>query len=158
KEVASHERRVGKESVEVVTALEYIARVNFRHAEYDEAEAIYQRVIDVRRKLREDGGVLVTMGNLAAVTYGRGDYQRSEDLYKQVLAGWESWEKPKQTSWIARTLMHLGEVDNEKGDYAAAGQYLRRALSMVTTSDPHAIAVTIQDGYLNFTADLLTAL
>jgi CHAT domain-containing protein/Tfp pilus assembly protein PilF len=135
RELASREKAHGKESGEAAFVLHYIARVHHRLGEYDEAEALYRRALEIDEKLRDEGGVLIALGNLASIQGNRGDYESAETLYKQVLERQEKATNPNQIN-IANTLLNLGIVNNNQGDFASAERYLKRSLSLIEANRP----------------------
>ena len=131
RELISKEKANGKDSLPAAKVLNYIARVNYRRGELEEAEALYQGALDINTKLNDENGILVAQSNLANIHMERGDYQRSEEMYKEIL---ERRKKPaKPISYVAHALVNLGEINNAKGDYTAAEAYLKRSMSIADT-------------------------
>ena len=132
RELTSKEKANGKDSLPAAKVLNYIARVNYRRGELEEAEALYQRALDINTKLNDENGILVAQSNLANIQLERGDYQRSEEMYKEILERREKAAKPIPLR-IAHALVSLGEINNAQGDYTAAEAYLKRSMSIADT-------------------------
>ncbi|MBA3806434.1 MAG: tetratricopeptide repeat protein, partial [Acidobacteria bacterium] len=130
RELASREKAKGKDSLEAAYALNYIARTHFLQGDYDKAEAFYQRTFDIYRNKNDESGTLIALGNLALIHHARGDYERAETVYKQLVERREKAATPNQGQ-IAHDLLNLGVINNDKGDYASAEQYLTRSLAIV---------------------------
>ncbi|HEV8367878.1 MAG TPA: CHAT domain-containing protein [Pyrinomonadaceae bacterium] len=130
RELASRQKAAGEDSLAAGRVLSYIARVHYRVGNYDEAESLYQRTLNISEKRNDENGALAALTNLAIIYSARGDYQRSEDIFIQVLEKREKAANPNQMR-IAHALVNLGELNNSQGDYAAAAAYLKRSLSII---------------------------
>ncbi|MCM3873632.1 MAG: CHAT domain-containing protein [Pyrinomonadaceae bacterium] len=130
RELASREKANGRDSIDAVYTLQYIARVYFSRGEYDDAEAVYQRALDISEKLNNERFALTARASLANIYSVRGDYERSRQINKQILEQREKEDKPDQYA-IANTLLNLGVGSNNLGDYVAAENDVKRALSII---------------------------
>jgi CHAT domain-containing protein/Tfp pilus assembly protein PilF len=101
----------------------------FRSKKYDEARPLAERVLEIREELLEPehADVALSLNNLAALYYAKGDYARAEPLYQRALTIREKVLGPEHPD-VALALSNLALVYYRKGDYARAEPLFQRAL------------------------------
>ncbi len=99
--------------------------------QYAEAEAMYQRSLDLRRKLHGNDSVEVALSltYLANVRWRQGRYPEAESLLRQALAIRRK-ALGEENAAVANSLNDLGLLLKEQGRLAEAETALRQSLAM----------------------------
>ncbi len=111
-------------------ALNNLASWYYRGSEYQAAETLYRRSLEMRAGLGHTGVDLCTpMSNLALILMQRGEYNAAEDLYRRVLAIRRQAYGPDDRD-VARSLRSLGTLLYLRGEFESAEPLLREAVSI----------------------------
>jgi CHAT domain-containing protein len=109
-------------------ALYYLADCYQNQKKDKEAEPLYREILDIRRKISLEYGVLYdrTQRNLAGIYRDRGDYAASEDLYQKVLVKQQANYSINPT--VAVTLRNMALLQEKKTGYTKALEFVRQSL------------------------------
>ncbi|HEU4389881.1 MAG TPA: CHAT domain-containing tetratricopeptide repeat protein, partial [Blastocatellia bacterium] len=121
----------GLDHPDVATAINNIA-ANYRlKGEYEKAEPLDQRALEIRMKALGPDHPLVaySLNNLALIQEARGDYDKAEELYQRSL---DIKEKAlgQDHPDVAATLNNLATLSRERGDLDKAELLLQNALDI----------------------------
>jgi ATP/maltotriose-dependent transcriptional regulator MalT len=94
----------------------------------DEAEAEYGRAREILHELGDRRGELVVLGNIGTVVRSRGDFERSVQIFQDVLAGMREIGDERG---IASALSNLGLAFTDLGDLDQATAYCLQAIEIL---------------------------
>ena len=90
----------------------------------------FELVVDIALKSDNIMMALAALGNLAGMHYVRGRLHQAEKICYQVIE-LATQRIGRQTPMLGKTLLHLGEILCERGDFEAGSRYLLEAASMM---------------------------
>jgi tetratricopeptide (TPR) repeat protein len=93
----------------------------------DDAEAIYNRVLEIARNQNDESAMAASYSNLGIVYRTRGDLKTAEDYYNKAL---EINEKLRRREGIAIQYGNLGSIYAMRGDLDRAEEYYNKALEI----------------------------
>jgi serine/threonine protein kinase len=102
---------------------------------YEEAQALLERAVSIRRKFPGESGLSLaeSLHHLARLTYERADHTRSRSLYEQVLALREKALGPHHPE-VGKALVGLGRVLLAQGDSAGARRSQEKAVVILESA------------------------
>jgi len=109
--LAIRERVYGAVHPSVASTLNELGNIAYQRGHYDEAIAYHTRILDIYRKIYDDKHYLIALAisNLATAIYGKKDYPRAEQLYREAVRRYTEAQGPTHTNTaIAR--IKLGHV------------------------------------------------
>ncbi len=97
--------------------------------DFDGADAVLQRSLEIQKQRQDLAGQSTALGNLGATALRRGDPDTAESYLVQSVALGErlGWQRS-----IAFDLINLGGIAQARGDHTAAVGHLDRALDIAT--------------------------
>ena len=103
----------------------------YEHAQYTEAEPLYQRALAIREKMLGAEHLLTasSLNNLAALYESQGKYEQAEPLYQRALAICEK-ELGADHPDTATSLNNLARLYHTQGKYEQAEPLFQRALAI----------------------------
>jgi tetratricopeptide (TPR) repeat protein len=102
-----------------------------KRRKYEEAERLYEQVIDLARRVETGGFVLLSNQNNLALLYQRqGRYAEAAEMYRKVLTKKRAIVGHDRHPSIVVTLFNLSSVLHENGLFAEAESYLRRVVEL----------------------------
>jgi len=114
------------------TAMNDLGECHVRNDKYDDAEPVYQRALDIRRRLltnfHED--TADSINNHGHVFYYRQQYDQAERLYREALDIRQALF-PANHPKVAEGCNNLGVVASAKGDKVQARSLYRRAVEIM---------------------------
>ena len=115
----------------VLASLSNLASLYFRLGTYDQAEPLFQQVLDIKEKTLgpEHPDLATWLNNLAGLYQSQGKYEAAEPLYIRALAIQERTLSPDHPG-LATTLNNLGLLYDSQGKYEAAEPLYVRALAI----------------------------
>ena len=129
--IAIIEKENGPESKDLVTPLNYLARLYYSLGRYADAEPLYQRVLVIREKVLgpDHSDTAASLNNLASLYYQTGRYSEAEPLYKRAL---EIREKTlgQEHAVVATSLNDLALLYETTGRYTQAEPLFKQALAI----------------------------
>ena len=130
--------QLGAGDLRLATSLANLAQLKLRQRNYDEAERLFRRSLEIRESaLGHDHASLVqTLNGLAAVYYARGDVDTAEPLFRRALSIIER-RLGAQHPDILTSLNSLARIAFKRSDYAAAGPLLERLLLIKESTVGH---------------------
>lgn len=138
--------QLGAGDLRLATSLANLAQLKLRQRDYDEAERLFLRSLQIREAtLGHDHASLVqTINGLATVHYARGETDAAEPLFLRALSITERRLGPQHPD-IVTSLNSLARIAFKRSDYAAAGPLLERLLTVkeTTLGPDHAEAAPI---------------
>jgi eukaryotic-like serine/threonine-protein kinase len=111
------------------TLLNVLGRVYTQLSEFDRAEPLLDRALDLRRGLGAPLDIAESLASLASLYVDTGDYDAAETALRESLALRER-HLPPNHSTLATTLASLGSVHSYQGRYQEAEALHRLALRM----------------------------
>ena len=132
--VSASKVQFGEASLEHAAALNRLAQIHLVQSNFDKAEPIFLRVLEIREKAQgpQHEDVLSTLAMLANVYRSTQRPHLAEPLLKRILAEEERAAEPDQSS-IAAALQGLAEVEADVKRYDEAKAHIRRALALSET-------------------------
>ncbi|KZP05102.1 TPR-like protein [Athelia psychrophila] len=123
-------KHAGKSTPELHNMNANVAWYFFRRGRYDEAEALYRRILAGQEEgLGADHpSTLGTVNNLAVLYRNQGRYTEAEALYQRALEGQEQQVGPDHLDTLG-TVNNLAIVYEKQGKYAEAEELYQRALA-----------------------------
>jgi CHAT domain-containing protein/tetratricopeptide (TPR) repeat protein len=131
------EAGLGPDHPDVASSLSSLAMVKAANREYEEAERLYKRVLDIRSRTialdTPDGahpGIAMSLNSLGWIYTCQGRYAEAESLYREAIDIWNKafgYEHPRSVGVIE----DLGYNYVSAGDYDAAEQTYARALDII---------------------------
>lgn len=95
--------------------------------DYEEARALYEASLALRRQLGDKPGITQCLSNLGNIARSQGDYAEARRLYEESLV----IDRELGDRWsIARSLSNLGLMAYEQGDYPHAQELLEEVLTI----------------------------
>jgi CHAT domain-containing protein len=130
--LATRERLLGPEHVDVAGSLNNLAVIYTETGRYEKAEPMLRRVIAIREKALgpDHPSVGQALNNLANLKNARGDYAEVESFYLRALAICEKSLPPYHPE-IAKPLFNLALLSRELLNYGKAEQLAVRALAIL---------------------------
>ena len=118
--------------------LNTLGRVHAQLSDYERAEALLIRALDLRRQVGTPLEVAESLANLGGLLIDTGEYDRAEEVLREAL-GLRERELPANHPALAATLSDLGSVLRYKGGYAEAEALHRLAVRVLraTHAEPH---------------------
>jgi hypothetical protein len=131
KQLEVRKRILGKENLDVVESLSWLAELLDAKGDYAGAEPLYMETLAMYRKLlgEEHPKIASSLNAMAIFLKAKGDYGAAEPLYREALAMRRKLlgeEHPR----VASSLNNLACLLYAKGDYVAAEPLHREALAM----------------------------
>eukprot|EP00903_Cladosiphon_okamuranus_P015184 g14038.t1 len=120
----------GQSHADIIEDMRSLGMVNCRQGNYDKAESLYKKVVDMDKRLRggeEDPSVITEMNVLAVLLYAQGKMDQAEPLLRRVLSLREKVLGEDHVD-AAESLVNLAVLNNKKGKYKDALPMLERAL------------------------------
>jgi len=116
---------------EVVDLLMGVARYEYDHALYSQAEPLYQRALAIREQVLgpEHPDTALSLNNLAMLYDSQGKYEQAEPLLQRALAIQEQVLGPEHPG-TALSLNNLAMLYNAQGKYEQAEPLYQRALAI----------------------------
>jgi len=107
-----------------------LAKTYKDRGDYFKAGGLYRKVLEARRKYFDQNrlDVAISLNDLAGLYYDVGDYDEALSLYTQAHIICQ--EIGQQNSFFATILNNLAAIYEEKGIYATAESYYRKALKL----------------------------
>jgi len=96
---------------------------------YDEAAALFERGLAIRRDSGDERGAAAVLNNLGSVAMRQRDYERADSFYAQALAIRRTLD---DTRGVARVLGNLGELARLRGDGARASAWATESVALYT--------------------------
>jgi eukaryotic-like serine/threonine-protein kinase len=109
--------------------LNVLGRVHTQLSDFDRAESLLRRALELRRAQDEPLDVAESLSSLANLLIDTGDYDGAESALREALA-LRSRNLPPNHSDLATNLASLGSTHGYKGQYAEAEALHRLALRM----------------------------
>ncbi|MBC7817249.1 MAG: CHAT domain-containing protein, partial [Planctomycetaceae bacterium] len=133
--VALAEQSFADQPVTLAKALRNLAVALDLQAEYDEAEKLYRRSLELFSKERgyTHPEVAACLYNLAALCFAQGRYAEAEPLFKRALLIRE-FQTETQPGNVARTLKGLAALYTAEARYPEAESCLQRAIVLLEKS------------------------
>jgi len=130
--LATQERLLGPEHVDVAYTFLFLASSYFQLSLYKESESSYQRALVIMEKElgAEHRGTAITLNNLALLYQRQARYTEAEPLYQRALAIIEKVLGPEHPE-VATSLNNLAFLYDDQGRYSEAEPLYQRALSIV---------------------------
>lgn len=107
----------------------YLAELYRQIGEYEKARPLYQRALNINKKLDLCPEVAITINNFAALYRQMGEYEKALKFYRRALDINENLGGTKYTD-IAVTLNNLAELYHQMGEYEKAYLHYQRALTI----------------------------
>jgi len=102
------------------------ARFSYRLGSYEESQELYQRSLEICRRLGADTEMAFPYYGLGCIARDREEHRKANQYFHESLALYRQSEDP----WgIANTLHHLGVAAYKLGEFARAEQLHREALT-----------------------------
>ena len=95
--------------------------------DYDEAARLYQRALDIFKRLGDQARMAASYHNLGMLAQNRGDYDQAARLYERAL---DIFKRLGDQASMATSYGQLGILAQERGDYDEAARQYQRALDM----------------------------
>lgn len=99
--------------------------LNFKLANYDQALAYMNKLLEVNRKTRNLTGEMATLNSLGEIHLELSDYNKSFEFLQKSLRVGQVIDLPTEK---AKTLTLIGQVWFEKGDHTAAMDFFSQSL------------------------------
>jgi predicted ATPase/transcriptional regulator with XRE-family HTH domain len=96
---------------------------------YDEAAALFERGLAIRRDIGDERGAAAVLNNLGNVAMQQHAYERADSFYAQALAIRRTLD---DTRGVARVLGNLGELARLRGDGARASAWTTESVALYT--------------------------
>jgi tetratricopeptide (TPR) repeat protein len=141
-------QRKGK-LIDLAEAQNNLALLYHIQGKYEQAEPLYQRVLEITEKTLEPDRVSValTLNNLAELYRIQGKYKQAEPLYLRALEITEKTPESDHYS-VGVTLHNLATLYHNQGNYEQAEPLYQHALEIVEKalgSDHHAMAAMLNN-------------
>lgn len=156
--ISIYELKKGPESDWVCSVRTRLADVYMESQDYEKARFLYQKVLVTRKKTLAayDHSIGYSLYKLGSFNYRTGNYEQAERFYLEAVAIWEK-EKVFGPNYpnIADALDYLGQIYQQRRDYAKAEAALMRALAITTKNrgPDHPNAAAILNHLANIYAD-----
>ena len=108
-------------------ALANLGNIAETRGDFDEAEALYTRALNIQQALGNEEEIAIAIGNLGIVASERGNIAEAEEKF---LAALEIYEKLGLKARIARQYRNLGATSNAKGDNERSDEYYLKAIAI----------------------------
>ena len=95
--------------------------------DYDQAARLYQRALDIFKRLGDQARMAASYHNLGRAAQNRGDYDQAARLYERAL---DIFKRLGDQASMATSYGQLGILAQERGDYDQAARQYQRALDM----------------------------
>lgn len=147
--MAKIEQTAGRDTVNLIPALNGLAELFFDERRYVEAESLSLRSASLVGSALGGGHPLMAtaLQNLAAIYHVQEQYEKAEPLYLRALAIREQALGPDHP-FVAATLADLAAMESARGDYRAAAQHYARAIRIREAAfgqDDTRVAETLAD-------------
>lgn len=139
--VSSCEASVGRDHLDTATRMEALAHFLTAKGDFNEAEWLLNRALEVRRKIlgEDDPAIANSLSNLASVQMEKKNSHEAEKLLRLALATMVRAVGDKHRDSV-QIMAKLSEVLQENGDLAEAYRLIRRTIefwkSMGNQNDP----------------------
>ncbi|MFQ4139848.1 tetratricopeptide repeat protein [Nodosilinea sp. PGN35] len=122
---------LGRESKDVATSLNGLARTHELQGRYSEAAPLFQEALAMRKRLlgEKHPDVAISLNNLAALYVSQGRYSEADPLYQEALAMWKRLLGDEHAN-IATSLNNLAHLYNSQGRTSEAEILYEKALTM----------------------------
>ena len=110
---------------ELASSLEWIGYVQQSIGDWNQAEANFQKSLQIRRELEDLSGVAYAYGQLGDIENIRGNWEAAESLYRQSL---QMCEELGDRAGVAISIGCLGENELGRGNLDKAEELLTQAL------------------------------
>jgi tetratricopeptide (TPR) repeat protein len=97
--------------------------------DYNEAEALHLKCLDIETELGDRAGIASLWGALGDIAHKRGDYDKAESLYLQSL---ELYTELGDRAGIANSWGLLGDIARNRGDYDKSESLYLKCLDIET--------------------------
>jgi len=98
-----------------------------RKGQWDEAETVFRRAIDIAEEEGDQLWRTSCLDNLSAVLWAKGEYQRARTLAEECL---QIRQELGDRSDVSYSFLRLAEISTALGNYDLAGEYCRSALAI----------------------------
>ena len=121
----------GSLDARLVTSLDNLAQVYHAQKNYDAAEPLYKRALDIKEKMlgADDPDIGASMINLAALYRDQGNTAAAVPLYQRALEIAEKAFGPENSNVVA-SIVNLAGLYHDQENYAAAEPLYKRALAV----------------------------
>jgi tetratricopeptide (TPR) repeat protein len=111
-----------------------------RWSDYNEAEALYLKCLEIETELDDRAGIATSWGILGGIASDRGDYDKAKSLYLQAL---EIHTELGDRAGIASSWGLLGDIARKRGDYdKAESLYLQSLDIKIELGDRASVAIS----------------
>ncbi len=123
-------REFGDRSLEVALSLSSLGRLRYQQRDFDAAEEVLTRALDLHRALPRGvhTDVATVANDLACVLRSKGESERAEVLHREALAR-RLVEQGEESLKVAESLNNLAYVLSDRHRYDEAVSMLRRAVA-----------------------------
>jgi predicted ATPase/class 3 adenylate cyclase len=105
--------------------LNWIGIYNKYLGKYKQSQKFFKESLELRRELRDNHGISVSLNSLGNVTYFIGDYEQAQKYFEESL---ELRREIGDKYGIASSLGNLGNLAYYRGDYLQAQMYFEESL------------------------------
>ena len=117
--------------------------------DYEQAAALHEAALSIRRSIDDRLGVADSLTNLGIIARIRGDFDRATEQHEHALT---IFREVGDELGLSSSLQELGRLALDRGDYAAAAEFLGQSLTLCRTlGDASALGTALESlGMLAF--------
>jgi len=114
---------------ELADCLEWIGYIQKSVGDWNQAEANFQKSLQLRQELGDRAGMATSYGQLGDIERKRGNWDAAESLYRQCL---QIEQELGDRAGMASCWGLLGDIERKRGNWDAAESLYRQSLNLAT--------------------------
>ena len=124
---AAREFEKANRKSELAKCLEWIGYIQKSVGDWNQAEANFQKSLQIKQELEDLSGVAYAYGQLGDIERKRGNWEAAERLYRQCL---QLREELGDRTGMATSWGQLGDIERKRGNWEAAERLYRQCLQL----------------------------